>query len=475
MEGKHFVLALVLWMPLGLNGTATPGHIVHSTNSWSVATTTDQTGNTFTLQNLLISQNIESHTTKFNRDSEQKTTKAEFGPFKLFTQTRLDPNISTLSQTSNNVSTKSTEPATSRDQLGVTSLVTKVVTIPESDSSTKGSDTPLPTSLLQVPDMTTTFPKSTVQEITEPTNQPPATTLDSTPPGSTASTETNSTTTATVTERRFGDLTTPTEGHTTQMAIPETSVIVSTPISTTTISITTISATTTKKPIVLPTKSTHKKKTGNHGTVVAVLIGGALILMIICFGVIYIRKRRLRTKQLLNTEWAGPSPFLDGGVDDSCGRVQLRESNRVSLAGFLPQRLSTRLSLLQETKEEFKMADTQGSTFGREISTGEVKPSNGTNVAPEQIQDQKAPSANSATSSSLTTPDHDNDAKTPPPTQEITSNSDNSDAPPPISLNDDPQPLMDIDLSQSSDNGNPAPEKPVDTILPPALPMLIST
>lgn len=447
MEGLHFVLALVLWMPLGLNGTVTPGQISHSTNSWTVATTTDQTGNTLALQNDLISLNS-SHTMKSTM---------------LFTQTRPDPTMSALSQVSNNISTKSTEPATSRDQLGVTASATEVVTITESVSSTKASDTPLPTSL--VPDMTTTFPKPTDQEITEPTNQPPATTLDSTPPGSTASTETNTTTTATVNVSRFGDMTTHTKGQTTQMAITETSVIVST----------TIATTTTKKPMVLPTKSTHKKKTGNHGTVVAVLIGGALILMMICFGVIYIRKRRLQTKQLQNAEWAGPSPFLDGGVDDSCGRVQLRESNRVSLAGFLPQRLSTRLSLLQETKEEFKMDDNPGSTFGREISTGEVKPSNGTNVAPEQIQDQEAPSAISATFPSLTTLDHDNDAKTPPPTQEITSDSDNSDISPPISRNDDPQPLMDIDLSHSSDDGNPAPEKPVDAILPPALPLLIST
>lgn len=105
-----------------------------------------------------------------------------------------------------------------------------------------------------------------------------------------------------------------------------------------------------------------KSKNGtNHGKVVAALIGGALVLMMVGFLVIFLKKRKLQRQQITTNEWAGPSPFLEGTTDDS--QVTLRSTNRISFSSFLPQRLSKRLSLLPEAEEEL-MDMTPGSTFG---------------------------------------------------------------------------------------------------------------
>lgn len=133
--------------------------------------------------------------------------------------------------------------------------------------------------------------------------------------------------------------------------------------------------TTAKKKPKPPTKTANKderKKTGNHGTAVAVLIGGTLFMMLVGFGVIFVRKQRQQRMQLQNAAWAGPSPFLDGGVqsqldNDDSGDVHPRGSNGISFSGFLSQRLSKRFSLIQDTDQEFQMGGIPaGSTFGRE-------------------------------------------------------------------------------------------------------------
>ncbi|KAM9453066.1 uncharacterized protein ACWYII_012350 isoform 1-T2 [Salvelinus alpinus] len=133
--------------------------------------------------------------------------------------------------------------------------------------------------------------------------------------------------------------------------------------------------TTAKKKPKPPTKTANqdeRKKTGNHGTAVAVLIGGTLFMMLVGFGVIFVRKQRQQRMQLQNTAWAGPSPFLYGGVqsqldNDDSGDVHLRGSNGISFSGFLSQRLSKRFSLNQDTDQEFRMGEIPaGSTFGRE-------------------------------------------------------------------------------------------------------------
>lgn len=103
-----------------------------------------------------------------------------------------------------------------------------------------------------------------------------------------------------------------------------------------------------------------------HGKVVAGLIGAALIAMMIGFLVICYKKHKLKKHQIATTEWAGPTPFLEAGGGDSAdkGNVTLRSANRISLTGFLPQRLSKRLSLLAESDEMQDMQEmTTGTTF----------------------------------------------------------------------------------------------------------------
>lgn len=100
---------------------------------------------------------------------------------------------------------------------------------------------------------------------------------------------------------------------------------------------------------------------GYHGKVVAWIIGGALVLMMVGFLAIFIKKRKIQKQQISTTDWAGPSPFLEGGANNA--PELLRSSNRISLSSFLPQRLSKRLSLLPETDEELEDM-TPGTTFG---------------------------------------------------------------------------------------------------------------
>ncbi|XP_041660895.1 protein EVI2B isoform X1 [Cheilinus undulatus] len=151
----------------------------------------------------------------------------------------------------------------------------------------------------------------------------------------------------------------------------------------------------TNKPFIQTTKAKEgqdtQKKSSSDSKVVAGIIGGALVLMMVGFLAIYIKKRKLQRQQITTTDWAGPSPFLDGGADN--GQVTLRSSNRISLSSFLPQRLSKRLSLLQETDEEMEDM-TPGSTFGNQIqgtsfgreADGKVKESNGTAGAKEEMK-----------------------------------------------------------------------------------------
>ncbi|XP_044211027.1 flocculation protein FLO11 [Thunnus albacares] len=155
------------------------------------------------------------------------------------------------------------------------------------------------------------------------------------------------------------------------------------------------SKTTTKTPFIHTTKEKEKQDKGkqgrkgankgtNPGTVVAGLIGGALVLMMVGFLFIFIKKRKLQRQQITTSDWAGPSPFLQGGTDN--GQITLRSSNRVSFSSFLPQRLSKRLSLLPETDEELEEirpgttfgSKHERSSFGQKVDENDVKESNGT-------------------------------------------------------------------------------------------------
>lgn len=131
------------------------------------------------------------------------------------------------------------------------------------------------------------------------------------------------------------------------------------------------------------------KKT-NHGKVVAGLISGFLLVMMVGFLIIFIKKRKLQKQQVSTTDWAGPSPFLEGGANN--GQVTMRPPNRISVASFLPARLSKRLSLLPETDvelEDMTQVTTfgdknQGTIFGQTVDGNDGPESNGTNaVFPE--------------------------------------------------------------------------------------------
>lgn len=125
-------------------------------------------------------------------------------------------------------------------------------------------------------------------------------------------------------------------------------------------------------PITKPKKTTKlegdkdKPNTGKyHSKVVAGLIGGSLLIMMAGFLIIFLKKRRLQKQKLTSKDWAGPSPFLESGSNNS--DIERQSSNRISLSSFLPQRLSKRLSLLPEADEEMEdMAPT--ITFGSQHS-----------------------------------------------------------------------------------------------------------
>lgn len=103
------------------------------------------------------------------------------------------------------------------------------------------------------------------------------------------------------------------------------------------------------------------KKRDNPGTIVASIIGGALVMMIIGFIAIFVKRKKYKQQQVMTKDWAGPSPFLENSTDN--GHVNLTSSNRISFSSFLPQRLSRKLSLLPEEDQELEEIMT-GTTFG---------------------------------------------------------------------------------------------------------------
>lgn len=134
------------------------------------------------------------------------------------------------------------------------------------------------------------------------------------------------------------------------------------------------SVTTTTKKTTKPQNAAPGKKAtpgAKHGAVVGWVIGGTLVLMMLSFLLIYIRKRKLDEQQITTKNWAGPSPFIENGRDS--GQDGPRPSQRVSLSSLLPQRMSRRLSLLPEADEELEDMS-PGTTFGdrhREASEAE--------------------------------------------------------------------------------------------------------
>lgn len=126
-------------------------------------------------------------------------------------------------------------------------------------------------------------------------------------------------------------------------------------------------------------RSPQGKNGPNHGKIVAGLIGAALIVMMLGFLLIFIKKRRIQKQQITTTDWAGPSPFLDNAAEISMSNQM--SSNQISLRSFLPQRLSA----LQEMTGDTTFAEKhQGITFGQEVQSSDGQESNGSQVAPKQ-------------------------------------------------------------------------------------------
>lgn len=139
-------------------------------------------------------------------------------------------------------------------------------------------------------------------------------------------------------------------------------------------------------------------KGSNHSKAVAGVIGGALVVMMVGFLLIYIKKRKLQKQQITTGDWAGPSPFLEGGANN--GQVTMRPSNRISLSSFLTQRLSKRLSTLPDAGEELEDltpastfgGEHKGSLFGREAGGSDGGGSNGpAGDVPERKSNGDAP------------------------------------------------------------------------------------
>lgn len=239
------------------------------------------------------------------------------------------------------------------------------------------------------------------------------------------------------------------------------------------VEITTTTLKTTKKKVVPPPNSNQQK---SPGTIVASIICSTLALMFI--GIIYIlvRKRKIQKKQLENSEWAGPSPFLDGEVQPDLPTTAESESvnrrgfGQISISKYLPHRLSKHLTLRRDTDEEVFMGDIlQGSTFGRQ-NPDEVKGANGEQTLvrdlpeTEESQNHQAPASVDST-----------DTKIPAVTVDIKESGELNDDLPKSSPQDPVvkplHPLVSIDLDSLSEDIAPTQISNVGNVTPaPPLP-----
>ncbi|KAL2095722.1 hypothetical protein ACEWY4_007870 [Coilia grayii] len=155
-------------------------------------------------------------------------------------------------------------------------------------------------------------------------------------------------------------------------------------------------------PVKPRTTSASEQPSETHGIVAAVLIGLILLMMFVGFIFILVKKHRWQRRQLENSEWAGPSPFLDGSSQPHFSSDSTKDgSKRISFVGFLPQNLSKSHSLLDDTDEGLAMDIVPGTTFGQN-DTVETKPQNGT------AQEDKGEAENEQ--------DHNNTSENPPVT-----------------------------------------------------------
>ncbi|TSN39282.1 hypothetical protein Baya_9137 [Bagarius yarrelli] len=257
------------------------------------------------------------------------------------------------------------------------------------------------------------------------------------------------------------DITTPYETTTKEIKSPNTN-IETTP---------TFQRDNTKSTLKIPVKNNNKS---HPGPVIASLICSILFLMFVAFVVVVLRNRQIRKKKSENTDWAGPSPFIESDIQPNQSAINeegpfyQREYRKVSLHSFLPQRLSKRLSMFSPTDEEIPIEDIQtSSTFG----PGKFQPPNG-KATPDQLHEANGSpevSTDSNVPESLSIPVTPENDKTQPATkseEEIT-------PPPPgettsvISI-----PFEDVDLNVSLDKNDESilPSDALGCPSPPPLP-----
>uniref|UniRef100_A0A4W4FPI7 Uncharacterized protein n=2 Tax=Electrophorus electricus TaxID=8005 RepID=A0A4W4FPI7_ELEEL len=142
----------------------------------------------------------------------------------------------------------------------------------------------------------------------------------------------------------------------------------------------------------------HKGSKSNPGPIVASVITGVLVLMLIMIVMILVRNHRRKKKQIINSDWAGPSPFLEGSIEPNLPSEPFHQnkSKRISLHSFLPQQLSNRLAMLPE--DNLHMVDVSGGcTFGRNVEDDVLAEAGKAEMEKEQIQthhtDQSQPAA----------------------------------------------------------------------------------
>lgn len=361
----HFVSLIFIWLlPLTASSAVTSGH---NKNLTDAMTETQETPNKFTHDQLTTQEAFSSNPlSEVSGPNMTPSIKVDANPAEeKATNSTTKPSLqSTLTMPSK---TTAATPTNSTDsQFNSPTVITSAITIATSHAS-------IPTTATRVPSVLSSSTQS-------PFSSDKMTQLSTRP---TLSTELISTTTSST---KPGEYKSTTTSHVTHGAMQPTGLYKT-------------SVATKKTPFIHINKAKErqdplqKKATPNKGTdhskAVAGLIGGALVLMMVGFLLIYIKQWNLRRQQITTSDWAGPSPFLEGGADN--GQVTLRSSNRISLSSFLPQSLTKRLSMLPDTDEELEDM-TQGTTFGREVDGNYVQESNGTAVVvPEMKSTGDAP------------------------------------------------------------------------------------
>ncbi|XP_052432481.1 protein EVI2B [Carassius gibelio] len=250
----------------------------------------------------------------------------------------------------------------------------------------------------------------------------------------------------------------------------------------------TSSLTTPKKMLTTTRKTTKKlspppskdKQQTNPGSVVAGVIGTTFVLMFIAIIFILVRKRKIQRKQLENSEWAGPSPFLDGDVQPNL--LNTEESEAINRQGFnhmsryISQRLSKHLTFGRNSSEDVLMGDIlQGSTFGRQ-NPDEVQAPNGDPTAARdsmeteenKIQEGQEPvdSSNTKTAGSGSEQETVMESKESKQPDDLTASM-SSD---PDTVIKPPPPLVSIDLDSLSEEAAPL-QTSDGGIIPPAPPL----